>query len=494
MLYEKMHKIRHMLDRGARDLIGIDFGSNSLKIAHARAFPERNEVVGLLSRNIAGMDDIAISKSIGAYFSEIKVKNPYIVNTISSNLVITKNIEIPSSDPSEIRNIINLQAGRHTPYSREEIVVDYIDIGTHKHNYTKILLVIAPRAVVKRQFDILDRAGLKLDKMSFAPEGLAWSAAKLLKTETMSSPVSVVHVDETFTDFTVVSKGKIIFIRSIPMGSRQLIDEREKHESKFAEELLRSLEAYQSENIDLSPNLLALTGSMEGVRGIEIYLNNALRMPVKVVSYFNNLQITDEALKAATVVKYLSFLNVVAPLLAWGETKLNLIPEEIRLRKSFEERGRDLIKAGISVFAIVILIMFILANHMLFKSIYLKKIESKYGSLNADAQKLEKYFARISLVRKYISKRAYSLEVLAELYDTVPPDLEISEIKFDEQGKFSVKGTAANMSNVFTFVEGLQKSKYFKNVKTKYTSKRKEASKDVTDFEIASSLSAEGEK
>jgi hypothetical protein len=34
----------------------------------------------------------------------------------------------------------------------------------------------------------------------------------------------------------------------------------------------------------------------------------------------------------------------------------------------------------------------------------------------------------------------------------------------------------------------MNKSKYFKDVKTKYTSKRKEGAKDVTDFEISSQV------
>lgn len=494
MFYDKIREIGHIFDRGARDLIGIDFGSDSLKIAHVRISSKKNEVMGLFSRNITGMDDITIAKSIGAYLENIRIKNPDITSTISSNLVITKNIEIPSSDPKEIREIINLQAGRHTPYSRDEIVVDYIDIGVHKHNYTKILLVIAPRGVIKRQFDILDRTGLKLNKISFAPEALAWGVAKLLKTETMSSPISVVQVDEVFTDFTIVFKDKIIFIRSIPIGARQLVDEREKHELRFVEELSRSLEAYQSENIDLSPNLLALTGATEGIRGIEVILNNALHMPVKIAPYFNNLQISSGALKTATILKYLSFLNVIAPLLAKEEIKLNLIPEEIKLRKSFEKRGRDLIKTGILVLITFILVISMLVTHIFLKSMYLKKIEAAYGPLSAEAQELEKYFSRINLVRKYLSQRSYPLEVLAELYDTVPDDMEVSDIRFAEEGRFSIKGTAESMSSVFTFVEGLQESEYFKNVKTRYTSKRKEGSKDVTDFEIISSLLEENEK
>jgi len=41
------------------------------------------------------------------------------------------------------------------------------------------------------------------------------------------------------------------------------------------------------------------------------------------------------------------------------------------------------------------------------------------------------------------------------------------------------------MSAIFSFVDEMGKSKYFKDVKTKYTTRRKEGEEDVVDFEIA---------
>ena len=85
-----------------------------------------------------------------------------------AHLTIAKNIEIPSLDPDEIKEIIDLQAGRHTPYSRGEIIIDYINIGTYRENYTKILLVIVTLSVVRRQIEILAKAGLITEKVFFA--------------------------------------------------------------------------------------------------------------------------------------------------------------------------------------------------------------------------------------------------------------------------------------------------------------------------------------
>ena len=168
--------------------------------------------------------------------------------------------------------------------------------------------------------------------------------------------------------------------------------------------------------------------------------------------------------------------------------KVDLVPEEVKLRMSLEDRGRDLIKTGIFIIAVFVLTFSILISKIYFKVIYLKNLNTKYETLNRQAQVLEKDFSRISLIRNYPSNRGFSLEILTELYNLVPLDLELSDIRFDEQNKFSVRGTAESMSSVFSFVDNMGKSKYFKDVKTKYTAKRKDGLRDVTDFEITSLL------
>lgn len=485
---KKLNPVSGMVNR---ELVGIDFSGDTLKFAHLRVSPNKREIVNLLNRNISGLSEDDISKIIGTTFRELKAKNPEIINTIPSHLVITKNIEIPSVDPKEIKEIINLQAGRHTPYSREEVIVDYIDIGTYKHSYTKILLVIVERNIVKRQFAVLDKAGLKLERVFFAPEGLAWSATKILKIETEDSPVNILHIDEGFTDFSIIFKNKIVFIRSIPIGVIHLMGEREKHQIRFLEEVKKSLEAYQSENIEISPNMLVLTGAVEELNDLEIILNNTLHLPARRIPYFKNLMVSDQALKAASLARRLSFLNVIAPLLSWEEMKVDLVPEEIKLKRSVEDRGRDLIKTGIFILSAFVLIFSTLISKIYFKSVYLKNLNTKYETLNQQAQVLEKDFSRISLIRNYLSNRGFSLETLSELYNLVPLDLGLSDIQFDKQSKFTIRGTAESMSSVFSFVDSMEKSKYFKDVKTKYTTKRKDGLKDVTDFEITSLLSKE---
>lgn len=471
-----------------RDLVGIDFSGHILKIAHVRVFPHKKEVSHLFCRDVTGLADEDIAKALRDALSDMALNAPCFIDTVPPHVVITKNIEIPSTDPEEIKEILDLQAGRHTPYARDEIIIDHINIGTYRNNYSKILLLIVANSHIKRQMAVFDRVSLKLEKVLFAAEGIAWFVSRVLRWETQESPKVVLHMDEAVTDFLVLFKEKLIFVRSIPIGAEHFVGADEINLRRWAEEVRHSLEAYQSGDIEKDPSALLFLGASAETKDFERLLNEALHLPVQTLPYTRGVTMAPEAAQALSAAQRTSFLNCLGPVWAQEEAKVNLIPENIKLSISIQERGRDLIKAGIFALTLLVLFFSILISNIYFKGVYLEKLDTEYRSLNEKAKSLENDFTRVSLIRNYLLKRGYSLEVLAEFYDVLPPELKVDEIRFDDEGKFFVRGTAETMSVVFSFMEGLEKLRYFKDVKTRYTTKRKDGLKDVTDFEITSLL------
>lgn len=478
----------------SREIIGIDLSSHNLKIARLKTSLKNAEVVNLLCKSTANLSDDDIARVAGSMLIELGPINPMCVDIISSHIAITKNIEIPSCNPDEIKEIIGLQAGRHTPYSREEIIVDYIPIGQYKNSYTKILLVIVARSVIKRHCEILHKAGLTPEKILFAPEGLGFSCSRILKFGTDMSPVSLAHIEEGFTDFSVIFKNRPVFLRSIPIGAKQLSEEKELYLAKFTEELKKSFESYQGEDIERSPQSLVVTGAAIQMKELEYQLSGALRLPVRPAPYFSSLLVSAEVLrKAQAECPYVSFLDVIGCLLSYNDLSIDLTPEEIKLRKAIEERGRDLIKTGVFVLTIIVLSLLMLIGRIYFKGAELARLKERTKPLTAQAEKLEKDYERVLQLKNYLKNRGRSLELLAELYKIIPLDLELDDIRLDEQAKFSLSGVAGSMSSVFSFVDAMEKSLLFKDVKIRHTTKRKDGARNVTDFEIISEPERGGE-
>jgi Tfp pilus assembly PilM family ATPase len=474
-----------------KEFVTVDFSGGTLKALHMRILPTKKEIVNAATADINGLDEEGIAKAVKEALSKFKVKAPHIIHSIPSNLIITKNIEIPSTNPKEIHEILNLQASRYTPYSREEIIVDYIDIATVKNNYTKILLVIVARSAMKRQFEILEKVRLPFERVVLAPEALARWAVKAAKLNAEQAPASLVHIDEVSSDFLIIAKNKPTYIRSIPIGT-QHFKEAGDVAPRFIEEVKKSFEAYQNEDIDKSPHVLILSGALGELKELEEAFNSTMHLNTVSLDYLKGLSVSPEAQGVLSGAKNLSFMGLASSVLVSDETKVNLIPEEVKLKKALEERARELIKTGIFVLACFVLVFSTLISKIYFKNNYLEMLNARYGKVYGEAERLEKQFSRVTMIRDYLVKRGYSLEVLSELHDASPLELELNDIRFDREGKFTVKGTAKSMSIVFSFVDNMEKSEYFKDVKTRYTTKRKDGDKDVTDFEVNCDLITEG--
>jgi len=472
----------------SKELSCVSFSDDKFRFARAQGLPNKKEITELVVKDILNLSDNDISEVIRTSFKEVRAKNLNVICSISSHSLMTKNIEIPSRDSKEIEEIINLQSGRYTPYSTDEIIMDYVNIGVYKQNYTKVLLIIVPQKVIKRYSEILNGAGLKIEKIFVASESICRIYPYISKLKLGDNSISVIHIGHNSTDFTVALRNKLIFARNIPIGANNSLVEREKFKQRFIEEVKKSLESYQSEDIEKTPNQIILTGAIEPIEYIKDTLDNALDIPSTLMSYFNHLPFKKDVLESISTIKEISFLDVVSPLFVSDELTINLIPKEAKLRKSFEERGRDIIKMGILLMSALVLTCAILMSKIYFKSAYLEKMALKYGSMNHETQGLERAFAKTQIIRNYLSTRGYSLEILNELHGLIPPDVYLDNIRFSEEREFSIKGTSESMSTVFALVSSMNKSIYFQNVKTKYTTKRKDENKDVTDFQITCTL------
>ena len=477
--------------KNSQDLLGVELSEELLKISHVKIAGLKREVMNLVSREVRGMSDEDITAFIAQTVTDFKIVNPRTFIGIPLHTVITRSIEIPSRDPDEIREIVSLQASRHTPYSRSEIIIDTLILGVVRENYTKVLLVIVPRELVVRQSKILEKANLRIEKVFFPPEGVCQACSKILAIESSDATTAIVHMDTTFTSFIVIQKNKILFFRGISVGAENLLEEKEVYSDRFVDELQKSLESYVMDEAGPKPSQLVLTGVAAETTDLDELFSETLHIPIRHQTYFNHFAISEKAKGVASSSKLVSFFNLIAPLLLFDKMKIDLVSEDRKLKMQLEQRGHEMMKTGILLMVLLGLVFVFVAGKVYFKSTYLSNLKTRYKSVKDDAKLLEQQFLKTQVIKDYLANRGRSLETLIELYDVLPKDVRLSDIKYEDGEKFSVKGTSKTMASVFAFVSNLDKSSKFKNVKTKYVTTRNEDGADVADFEVAAGIRKE---
>jgi len=469
-----------------KNFLSVEIGSRFLKTAYIVNSKGQDELKDFIFEDIEGLPDDEIAGKIKGFALKNKIKKCPALSIIPANSVIAKNIEIPSIDKKEIKDIIDLQAGRHTPYSREEIIMDYSEIGVFHERYTKILLTIVRRDFVSKRYEIIEKAGFKAETAVFSAESVSRWAAGNFPEESGSSPSGIIHIDTEYTDFILHNKGQVIYLRPIPAGAYNFSVNGEDAYVVFLEEIKKSLESYQSENIDALPEKF-ICFSPEGIiqdklDDLKQKLNINIELRPVSAGIVSEIQSQDSGSG------YPSLLSVISAPLVYSQLSLNLIPEDVKMKREIRNKARHITALGVLSMAVLILFCAGLLTKMFFKRLYLEKLMSSYTSEDKEAQGLKEISERTKVMRDFLHRKGSVLEVMVNLIQSIPEEIYLNSLIIKEDNTITFTGTADIMSRVFSLVTDLEGKKYFKNVKVDFTKTRRVKGKEVSDFGLTLSL------
>jgi len=469
-----------------KDTIGIILTAESLRLAQLKISSNEKKIADIIKKDLRSVSKEEVPNVLASLLAELKIKKPKAFSIIPSNQVTTKNIEIPSLDPEEIKSIIDLQAGRHTPYSREEILIGYISIGVFQRNYTKVLLAIIKRDVIKEQMDVFEQAGVRIEKVVFAPEAMARFYAEALQVKEEDIPVGIINIANQTADFTIEFNKTAATYRNIPYGMDHIIKEGESVQQQLADELFKSVEAYQNEDINKLPETYILTSDDAKVKELQPLLEEKLKAKIKVMPYLDLIEAPQPVmLKIVSEYNDDSFLDLIACGVSLPFMQVDLTPDEIKTKRVIEEKGREVMKLGIFSCILLVLICSIFFSKIFFQSVFFDKLKEDYIKYHKKVMVLDNMAQKTRLVKDYVNNRMTTLDIINELYMLIPDEIYLESVVVLENGNITLQGVSESMSRVFNFVSALEDSLLFKGVKTTSTSAKKDRGKDAAAFSIA---------
>jgi Tfp pilus assembly protein PilN len=177
-----------------------------------------------------------------------------------------------------------------------------------------------------------------------------------------------------------------------------------------------------------------------------------------------------------------SAFSVVSPVLDLGKSRLDLTPEDVRVRREIEKKSKEAMKFGVLAMTVLLLFCAALLSNLMLKNMYLNKLEKSYVSENEEVSKLNAVMDSTSRVKKIIAEKGVGLSGMALLFRSMPSEVFLTSVDFREGNVFTFTGTADSMSMVFSLVTELENSASFKDVKVDFTRSRRQSGKEVADF------------
>ena len=371
-------------------------------------------------------------------------------------------------------------------FARDEIIYDYQILNANTEGYSGVMLAVVHQDVIRRYFEILKLVELKTERIALSSEGLLAWYGFAYKGPGDSEAQALVNLDFDKSDFIVILEGKVMFCRNISVGDFQDSDIAGQWQEKLAEEIKHSIYAYQSELAGSEIGQIIITGAQAPVSSLNGGdLGGKIGLPVEIIPQLKNIP---EALGSSPednlVTENASVASLFGFALIYPEQKFNFIPLQLRMEKEMRERGKDVYMFGIYLVFILMTISGIFLGKVYNKEQYLTRLKKETLRLQEKADKLNSMRKVTDEIKERTLRKAFALNFIYEIHSIISPEIYLTLISFDGENQLTLRGVSSAMSEIFEFLNALEKSKYFQNVKTNFVTTRNVDGKDLTEFEI----------
>jgi len=441
-------------------------------------------ITKIYSKDNIGDSQYEILSALESIIKNNHLKIGPLVICLDRSLITVRYVKLPTENEKELSEMVKWQAAKLLPYKVDEMVVSYEKIDTDSQGFTNALLVIAPRNSVKKFTDICQALKLNIDIVGLSSEGLLKWLIDVKKMPASDGAICLVDIDKDKAELIVASGGKFIFSRSFSLKNKSSDDE-------FKSELIResglSVDSYLKQERSKPLMKILLTGNNKHIDGLSSMFKERFNLPVDILDNFDT-EILDKKVILDNTQTEMSFASMCGLALAGKNTEINLIPDDVKEKQFYQKRKKEFFQT-LRLFLIggfILSVLFYVDYKSKMDS--LNKLNKELNDINPVASQIQDIKDRMKIVNLQMDNKDSCIDVLREIYKITPQEIYLNTFVFEENKDAILRGNAPTMSTVFSFVNTLNESKFFKNIEVKYVNQRKTKAQDITDFEIICTL------
>ncbi|MFH1782741.1 MAG: PilN domain-containing protein [Candidatus Omnitrophota bacterium] len=368
---------------------------------------------------------------------------------IPRHKVFVRFLEVPSVDDNEIKSMVELQAIKEIPYSKEEMIIRSRKFPLVKEGFTSLMVVIAKKSIIEELLESETGEGVSVENIKLYTELLYESLLSqgAIKKDKVDL---ILQVSKKNLEVLIADKERIVFSRGF------------KNIDRLAGEVDRSIVSYEREKGSSAiDNIIIRFKKGVDIESSKAYLKEHFKdVPIGLYEYDIDLANLDLS------------------------TQINLIPEAFTKKKKDTQKKKELAVVYSLLGVFLILFFSFLSFRLYEKDKVLKLLSEKVGLLEKKTHNLNTISKKVELFKQHKIKGEYIVSVLKKTYELVPSNTTIVGLEHKGGEVISYKGISKDTSAVFEFVKKLEESRYFSKVSVKYASKKRLRGQEITDFDI----------
>lgn len=218
---------------GSKKLLGLDIGTNSIKIAELEVTGNAVTLVnfGFLPTPINAMapeeikDVYALGSAISSLISEMKTKRKSVCVGLSGTSVIIRKITMPKMEEKLLKEQIKFEAEQYIPFDINNISLTHVVLNKMSQGSTMdILLVAAQNEIITQYMSLIENANLKSSIMDVTGFALS-NIFEYNYGKSVEQNIGIFNFGSSVTNFVVISQGEVVFCRDILVGGSNYTNE-----------------------------------------------------------------------------------------------------------------------------------------------------------------------------------------------------------------------------------------------------------------------------
>lgn len=206
---------------------GFDIGTHTVKVVQLKRHGNKTEVQGFgyvyFPREAVVEGIIADPEQIAAAVKPLLRKLGYgkltarrVVTALPTAKLFTRTLNVPSMNPSELDQAVQLEVEQYVPVPLSDLYIDYevIHKTGGKDNQIEVLTIAAPRAIVDSYIKLFELLGLEIGAFE---SGMTAVVRALLHSGDASGSTLVMDIGSLETDLTIYEKYTPL-TASVPVG------------------------------------------------------------------------------------------------------------------------------------------------------------------------------------------------------------------------------------------------------------------------------------
>jgi type IV pilus assembly protein PilM len=205
-------------------VVGIDLGSNLIKVVEARQTKTGVQVSGLaiaptpdgVIENGVIVNPATLGAAIKKLLNEHGIKARQCVSAVSGqSSVVLRVIEVPKMSGSELAETMKWEVERHVPFSSSEVVMDFQPLEKPNEpadaQNMEVLLAVAQQDMVNSHVETLLLAGLKPIAIDVEPLAAGRALIEMTPDGAKEQTVGILNIGALNTDLGIFENGMLTF-------------------------------------------------------------------------------------------------------------------------------------------------------------------------------------------------------------------------------------------------------------------------------------------